>query len=1148
MDQDNLDFDPRSGFNSTTNTFHSLRPPIHLPPEDLPLSVAEYALSLQSKSSRPDATALINAASGQRVSYPEFLRQTKTLASYLQNVTKLSKNEVAFVLCPNSVKVPVLYFALLSLGVVVSPGNPVSTDADISHQIGLCKPAIAFATSATAHKLPRLKHKTILLDSPEFNEMTTSGGAKTELVKVEVSQSDVAAILYSSGTTGRVKGVMLTHRNLMAVVSGSYWARQGRESPTVEIFTIPFFHVYGFFYSFKAVALCESVVVMERFDVRKMLRAVDDFRVTDMAVAPPVVVAMTKIDLAEGYNLESLESVASGGAPLGKDVIAAFKAKFPRVCLWQGYGLTESSGAVSRSENPDESLRWGSVGKVTASYEAKVVDPDTGNALPPGKRGELWVRGPAIMKGYVSDPKATSATLDSNGWLRTGDLCYIDEDGFVFVVDRLKELIKYKGYQVAPAELEQLLQSHPEIADAAVIPYPDEEAGQVPMAFVVKQPQSSIREDDIINFVAKQVAPYKKVRRVSFVQSIPKSPAGKILRKDLRKMVLPGLSSRLYLSSSNMDDDVIDPRSGFNSRTKTFHSLRPPIHLPPEDLPLSVAEYALSLQSNSPWPDATALINSATGHRTSYPEFLKQTKTLASYLQNVTKLSKNEVAFVLCPNSVKVPVLYFALLSLGVVISPGNPVSTEADISHQIGLCKPAIAFATSSTAHKLPRLKHKTILLDSPEFDEMTTTTKRSGGVVVPELAGRVGVSQSDVAAILYSSGTTGRVKGVMLTHRNLIAIVSGYYSARQERESPAVALFTMPFFHSFGFVYSLKSVALCETVVVMERFDVRKMLRAVEEFRVTHVLVAPPVVVAMLKVDVTDGYDLKSLEGVGSGGAPLGKDVIAAFKARFPAVVLWQSFKMDFAVVNLDLKSNFMGLNSLCFWFPIRYPELCTVNSVLMAIPQMQGYGVTEATGPVSRSHGPEESNRWGSVGRLIASYEAKIVDPDTGDALPPGKQGELWIRGPTIMKGYAGDPKATSATLDSNGWLKTGDLCYIDEDGFVFIVDRLKELIKYKGYQVAPAELEQLLQSHPDIADAAVIPYPDEDAGQVPMAFVVKQPQSSISERDIIDFVAKQVAPYKKVRRVSFVQSIPKSPAGKILRKDLRKMILPGLSSRL
>ncbi|KAJ4834307.1 hypothetical protein Tsubulata_034320 [Turnera subulata] len=545
----------------------------------------------------------------------------------------------------------------------------------------------------------------------------------------------------------------------------------------------------------------------------------------------------------------------------------------------------------------------------------------------------------------------------------------------------------------------------------------------------------------------------------------------------------------------------INPKSGFNSITRIFHSLAPPIHhLPPNDLPLTAAEYALELSSSSTSPDSVAFIDSATGHRLTYLDFTNYIRSLAFYLQNVIKLSKNDTAFILSPNSIKVPILYFSLLSLGVTISPTNPLSTESEISHQLGLCKPVIAFATSSAAGKLPKMKHKTILLDSPEFDSMmtTTTTHHSS-----EVHDGVKVDQNDVAGILYSSGTTGKTKGVMLTHRNLISAAARYYSMDEKRResssSQAVMLYTVPYFHVFGFSVVLKSVVSGDAVVVMERFGLEKMLRAVEEFRVTDVVVAPPVLAAMTKSDLAGRYDLKSLENVGSGGAPVARNVITAFLAKFPSVQL------------------------------------------------SEGYGLTEA-GAVAGSEGLPGGIRPGSVGKLWPGCEAKIVDPDTGDAMPPGKQGELWVRSPTLMKGYIGDAEATSATLRPDGWLKTGDLCYIDDEGYLFVVDRLKELIKYKGYQVPPAELEQVLLSHQEIIDAAVIPYPDEEAGQVPMALVVKHPTSNISERDIMEFAAKQVAPYKKIRHVAFVSTIPKNPAGKILRRNLRKMIAERPPSKL
>ncbi|KAK4733033.1 hypothetical protein R3W88_007294 [Solanum pinnatisectum] len=527
--------DPNSGFSSKTKTFHSLRPPLLLPPISSPLSAASFTLSLQHST---EATAFIDSSTGRRISFSDFQQRVVSLASSIQNTLRLSKNDVAFVLSPNSTHIPILYFSLLSLGVVISPANPLSTESELLRQIKLTKPVIAFATSRNFQKLPKLKHPTVLIDSPEFELMMTNTELKFETV--EVNQSDLAAIMYSSGTTGEVKGVKLTHRNFIASTANYHAQRRERDSPAVMLYTVPLFHVFGFHYILKSEAVTETVVVMEKFDLKKMLKTVEDFRLTQLVVAPPVVVAMAKGSVTHGYDLSSLEAVGSGGASLGKDVMQAFADKFPKIILFQGYGLTETSGAAFRAATAEEMLRRGSVGRLVANTEAKIVDPDTGIGLPPGEQGELWIKGPIIMQGYIGDPKNTSETLMPGGWLRTGDLCYIDHHGYLFVVDRLKELIKYKGYQVAPAELEQLLQSHPEIVDAAVIPYPDEEAGQLPMAFVVRRPQSTLDKEQVIDFISKQVAPYKKIRRVAFVSSIPKSSSGKILRKELKRIHLPG--------------------------------------------------------------------------------------------------------------------------------------------------------------------------------------------------------------------------------------------------------------------------------------------------------------------------------------------------------------------------------------------------------------------------------------------------------------------------------------------------------------------------------------------------------------------------------------------------------------------------------
>ncbi|KAK7282018.1 hypothetical protein RIF29_10482 [Crotalaria pallida] len=550
----NPTIDPNTGFCSQSRTFHSLRPNIPLPPPSLPLSLTDYTLSLL-PSSASASTVLIDSSTDHHLSYPLFLRQINSLASSLHSlIPSLSKGHVALILSPTSLHVPVLYLSLLSLGIVIAPANPLSSPSELTHLVQLTKPVIAFATSAIASHLPNLKFGTVILDSPHFISMLNSQPARVRVKPThhQVTQSDSAAILFSSGTTGKVKGVELTHRNLIALIGGFYHMRhltkeEEEEEGTVPVslFPLPLFHVFGFFMLVRAIAMGETLVLMQRFDFEGMLKAVERYRIRYMPVSPPLVVALAKSELVNKYDISSLKLLGCGGAPLGKEVAESFGARFPNTEIVQGYGLTESAGAAARMIGSDEAKHHGSVGRLAENTEAKIVDPVTGEALSPGQKGELWLRGPTIMKGYVGDEKATAETVDSEGWMKTGDLCYFDSDGFLFIVDRLKELIKYKAYQVAPAELEHILLINPEIADAAVVPYPDEDAGQIPMAFVVRKPGSNITAAQIMESVAKQVSPYKKIRRISFINSIPKSPAGKILRRELVNHALSSGSSRL---------------------------------------------------------------------------------------------------------------------------------------------------------------------------------------------------------------------------------------------------------------------------------------------------------------------------------------------------------------------------------------------------------------------------------------------------------------------------------------------------------------------------------------------------------------------------------------------------------------------------
>ncbi|KAI0492701.1 hypothetical protein KFK09_026977 [Dendrobium nobile] len=533
--------DSNSGFCSEPKTFHSLRPAVPLPPPSHPLSFPVFALSLL-PSPLPSHPALIDAATSASVSFPAFFSRVNSLAFSLQDHAGLSRGQVAFILSPATLDIPILYFALLSLGVTVSPANPAATPAELSRLVRLTNPSIAFAVSSTVSKLPS-NLPTLFLDSPTFHSFLEAD-ATFPSPSAAIEQSDVAAIQFSSGTTGHMKAAALTHRNFIAMTAGFHALQPSRSGPDVNLLSAPMFHSLGFFFVLRTVALGDTLVVMDRVTFPDMMRAAEKYGVTQMTAAPPVVLAMARSEDVMRQDLSALKRIFCGGAPLSEDAVERFSARFPGILICQGYGSTEAGG-ISRMIYAEECKQQRSVGRLSENLEAKIVDPLTGEFLSVGQHGELWVRSPAVMKGYVGDEAANAETFDAQGWLKTGDLCYIDENGYIYIVDRLKELIKYKAYQVPPAELEQILQTSPEIVDAAVIPYPQEEVGQIPMAFVVRQPGSKISEVEVMDYVAKKVAPYKKIRKVSFVNSIPKSASGKILRKELATYATSAPVSRL---------------------------------------------------------------------------------------------------------------------------------------------------------------------------------------------------------------------------------------------------------------------------------------------------------------------------------------------------------------------------------------------------------------------------------------------------------------------------------------------------------------------------------------------------------------------------------------------------------------------------
>jgi acyl-CoA synthetase (AMP-forming)/AMP-acid ligase II len=510
--------------------FESPFPPVEIPDVSLPDWV------LRSAAERGDHPALIDGRTGQAVSYADYARQVDRLAAGLAELG-LRKGDVLALFSPNSLVYPIVFHAALRTGAIVTTVNALATPKDLGNQLADSKARFLVTISAFLDRAAQVADQVeeiLVCDAAEgFRSVTDLMATDASAPQVRIDPgTDLAVLPYSSGTTAVPKGVMLTHRNLVAnVVQFQEVMRCTAEDRVMAV--LPFFHIYGLTVLMNhALSYGATLVVLPRFDLTEFLTALADQRVTRAYVAPPIVLALAKHPAVDGYDLSGLEVVFSGAAPLDGELAAACAARLG-VAVQQGYGMTELS-PVTHAQPYRAAVKPGTIGPLIPNTSARVLDVATGADLGVGEVGELLITGPQVMRGYLGRDDETAATIDPDGWLHTGDLGRVDEEGDWFIVDRVKELIKYKGYQVPPAELEAVLLGNPAVADAAVIAGLDSDGEEIPHAFVVPAAGTELTADDVMDYVAVRVAPYKKVRQVTFVEAIPKSASGKILRRDLR--------------------------------------------------------------------------------------------------------------------------------------------------------------------------------------------------------------------------------------------------------------------------------------------------------------------------------------------------------------------------------------------------------------------------------------------------------------------------------------------------------------------------------------------------------------------------------------------------------------------------------------
>ncbi|MCP3912941.1 MAG: 4-coumarate--CoA ligase family protein [Actinomycetia bacterium] len=483
----------------------------------------------------PDRPALIDGPTGRTITFAELSDLVHRLAGGLA-AKGFGPGSTLALMAPNIPEYAVVFHGVAVVGGVVTTVNPTYGAEEVRFQLDDAGASIVVTVPMFAEVAREAMEGTDATELYIIGEAAGVGAPIADLFgepleQVELDPLTATVVLpYSSGTTGLPKGVMLTHHNLVANLAQSE-PIMPYDDGEVALAVLPFFHIYGMQVLMNGLLASGcTVITMPRFDLEEGLKLIQDRGVSRFFAVPPIVLGLAKHPLVDQYDLSSLRQVFSGAAPLGGDV-AEEAAERIGCEVVQGYGMTELS-PVSHATRPGD-YKSGSCGITVPNTECRIVSED-GEDQPVGGEGELWVRGPQVMPGYLNNPEATAETIDADGWLHTGDVAVVDEDGHVFIVDRLKELIKYKGFQVPPAELEALIVTHPAVADAAVIGIPDDEAGELPKAFVVLKPGESATVADIQEFVGQHVASYKHVRLVDFVDEIPKSASGKILRRFLR--------------------------------------------------------------------------------------------------------------------------------------------------------------------------------------------------------------------------------------------------------------------------------------------------------------------------------------------------------------------------------------------------------------------------------------------------------------------------------------------------------------------------------------------------------------------------------------------------------------------------------------
>lgn len=971
----------------------------------------------------------------------------------------------------NSLEIVETWFAALRVGAIVVPVNFRLVADEVGYVLSDSGAAALMVDRALSGVAERARAaapsvRTVLTIGPDCEEAIAAAPAQD--IAVSVADEDPAFLVYTSGTTGFPKGAVLTHRNLYLHAFSSIATLGHRYDDDCWMAVAPLFHTAGISGMLPAFLTGGKVVITPSggFDAETTIRTMADERVSSCFMTPTQWQSVCAMDDLAARDLSGLRRVWWGAAPASTTLLQKMIEAFPQAEVIAAFGQTECSPITCLLRGKDSIRKIGSVGTPMLNVEVRIVDEDM-NDVAPGTVGEIVYLGPLVMKEYWNKPEETADAF-RGGWFHSGDLVREDEDGYIFVVDRKKDMIISGGENIYSAEVENALAAHPKVAEVAVIGAPDPEWGETPLAVIVPRDVSDPPTmADVESHCRAHLAAYKRPRRITIVEELPRNAGGKVLKNKLRDTY----GTPLSYAAGPTDVPLLEETIGHNfERTASAH------------------------------PDVDALVDIRSGRHWTYAELNSEIDVVARGLI-ASGIEKGDRVGIWAPNCAEWTILQYATAKAGAILVTVNPAYRTHELAYvlrhsSMRMLVSATEFKTSDyramVAEVRPEVPDLTevVLLGTDDWQRLR---QRADEVSHEELRSRMGaLASTDPINIQYTSGTTGSPKGAVLSHRNILN--NGYFVTEliNLREGDRLCI-PVPFYHCFGMVMgNLGCTTHGATMVIPSPgFDPAATLAAIEAERCTGVYGVPTMFVAMLAhADMAD-RDLSSLRtGIMAG--------------------------------------------STC---PMELMKRC-INELNMAEVAI-AYGMTE-TSPVSCQTRIDDDldRRTATVGRVHPHVEIKIVDTDTGETVERGAPGEFCTRGYSVMTGYWDDEVKTREAVDADGWMHTGDLAVMRDDGYCQIVGRIKDMVIRGGENVYPREIEEFLHSHPDIEDAQVVGVPDAKYGEEICAWIkMRSGRAPLDAAAVRAYATDKLAHYKIPRYVHIVEEFPMTVTGKVRKVDMR-----------